>query len=114
MAPGMATMCNLTAAAFCLVTGGFGQVDNVHSLQRNMSRFVLVIAFLLAGMYATATMSATSLHLGSTLMAFFAAALGIICMWTFLELDHSMLAEVAKGSKLMQQLVAIANSDWTK
>jgi len=114
MAPGMAALCNVTCGVFCLVTGVIGKVDTMSAIQRNLTRFVLMIAFLLTGMYATATMSATSLHLGSTLMAFFGAALCIICSWMFLELDHNLLAEVAKHSKLMHQLVAIANSDWTK
>jgi hypothetical protein len=114
MAPAVVIVCNLVVSVFCLVTGGLGKIDNVSGLQRHLTRFILMIAFMLTGMYACATMSATSLHLGSTLLAFFGCALAIVCIWAFLELDLNIVIEASKSSKLMLQLVAIAKSDWTK
>merc|ERR1719272_2776497 len=73
-----------------------------------------MISFLCTGMYGCASMSATSLRLGSTLMAFFFTAIGILCVWVYMEMDFSVLVAAAGHSKLMKQLVAIAQSDWTK
>jgi len=112
--PFIAVGCNMVMSAFCIVTGVLTSMDSVGSIQRTLTRFLLSIAFILSGMYATATMSATSIRLGSTMLAFFCAAMGILCAWVMLEIDPSRLVDASKKSKLVELLVKLWTSDWSR
>jgi hypothetical protein len=59
-------------------------------------------------------MSATSLHLGATLFAFYVVALSILIVWVFLEMDINKVYAVATHSSMMKQVVVMARSDWMK
>lgn len=114
MNPGITIGCDLFISMFCLVNGVVGRIDDFSAVQRHLTRFMLGVAFILSGMYATASMSAVSIRLGSTLMAFFTAGLCLLCIWVYSEIDHEALKEAAHHSHLMKSLIKIWNSEWTK
>lgn len=113
-APAIAIGCDLTVSMFCHITAHLGKGVDVTNLQKVLTKFMLLVAFCLTGMWGCATVSSSSLHLGSTLMAFFMTALAILCMWLVSEVDLSKLQEAAEHNALMQQIVGIARSDWSK
>lgn len=114
MCPGMGIGCDLFMFIFCLVNGVIGKMDDFSAVQRHLTRFLLGCVFLVTGMYATATMSATSIRLGSTLLAFFMAALILLCIWVYSEIDHEALEYAATHSHLMAMLIKVWQSEWIK
>lgn len=112
--PFIAIGCDFIIAVFCKVTGHIGRNEDISRLQKLLTKFVLMVGFCLTGMYACATISSSSIRLGSTLMAFFMAALALLILWTMTEVDMDKLADAAAHSQLMQQLVGVIHSDWTK
>jgi hypothetical protein len=115
ISPMMAIGCDVVLAGFCFVTGVVGKVDDAHSVQRILMRFVIVVALLLTGLYACAMgASGSSLRLASTLMSLFLVALVVLCAWVYLELDLSVLKQLSSQSKIMGQLNSLAHSDWTR
>merc|ERR1712054_249654 len=115
MCPFVAITCNMVIAMFCHLVGHIGKKGDISNLQRVLTKFVLLVAFCLTGMYASSTvLSASSLRLGSTLLAFFMAAFLILCLWILNEVDLSSIVHDADHNILMQQLVAISHSDWIK
>lgn len=114
MCPVVAIGIDVVLTTFCFFTGVLGQLDCAKSIQRNLTRFILMMAFILSGIYACVTMSATSIRLGSTLMAFFFGAMSSVVLWLVTEVDLSVLVASAKTSKIMQQMITLVQSDWTK
>lgn len=115
MCPFVAIGCNMVIAIFCHLVGHIGKKGDISNMQRVLTKFVLLIAFCLTGMYASSTvLSASSLRMGSTLLAFFMAAFLILVVWIINEVDLSSLVHDADHNVLMQQLISISHSDWIK
>lgn len=110
--PAIVIGCDMIISVFCRLTGPIGKKGDVSSLQKVLTKFVLLVAFCLAGLYGTATISSNSLRLGSTLMAFFMAALALLCLWVAGEVDYQELKEAASHNPLMQQLVKLVHNEW--
>jgi len=114
MCPLLTAVCDVILATFCYATGVAGSMNTASDIQSFLSRFMLVICFLLSGMYATATMSATSIRLGSTVLGFFLAAIILELAWVYIELDLKLVAEAANKSKLVRQMQKFWKSEWVK
>merc|ERR1719265_1373897 len=86
--------------------------DDMQKLEKLLKRFLALFVFTLMGMYLSVSVSGASLKLGDTLMAFFAAGLAAVCVWTWMELGQINMKDRLKSSKMTEYLLKAYTSDW--
>jgi len=112
--PFIAVICNCVISAFCFLQGVMINLEDASRLEKILKQFVLGLALMLAGMYASVSLSGASLRLGSTFMAFFGTALFLLMVWTYVEVGSKAIADIAKRSNLTQMLFRIWENDWSR
>lgn len=108
--------CNAVLGLFCFLQGVVlgHTLSNMSRLQRTLKQFVLSLALLLAGTYASLNFGGASFRMGSTIVAFFAAALLALLMWALIEVGKDNVISTVKSSALMSMLAKIWTSDWSR
>mmetsp|Transcript_99105 Transcript_99105/g.181792 ORF Transcript_99105/g.181792 Transcript_99105/m.181792 type:complete len:872 (-) Transcript_99105:3-2618(-) len=108
--------CNAVLAIFCFLQGVVlgHTLTNMTRLQRTLKQFVLCLALLLGGAYASLNFGGASFQMGSTILAFFAAAVLALLLWALVEVGPQNVISAVKGSQLMSMLAKIWTSDWAR
>lgn len=108
---------NLFLGVFALLNGVLMDLkggDDVSRFESMLKRFLGLLAFVMMGMYFSASISGASLQLGSTLMAFFASALTVLVIAMYIEIGPQNMQTHLQKSKLSQMLLKAFQSDWAR
>jgi len=73
-----------------------------------------MVVLCVGGLYASVNLSSASFRLGSTILAFLAAAFVVFLVWSYVEIGGDALHKAATESKYTHLLLDIWHSDWTK
>jgi len=118
--PFVGTCCNAVIATFVLLHGVLVGLHDTPSLERVLRLFVMGLTVMVMGMYGSAVLSGSSVRMGGTLMAFFAAGLMALLAWLYLELGSEegglqAVLEQVQGSSFAKSAVhKVQNSDWLR
>jgi len=110
--PLIAAICNIVLSVFCYMHAMFCKAEEADSMTRALKSFIICLVGLFACMYCSA--SFFSLALSSTFMAFFAAALCVLCVFTVMEVGPEAIKNMASGSKTVKMLAPVMRSDWVR
>lgn len=115
--PLIIALCNFGAGVFCLLHFAAsakevgGEKAAVVSL---LKQFALSMTVTITGMYVAVSASGAMLSLASACMAFAFASTSSIVAWVFLEVDHNMIAELARNTSIGGTSLKVWQSDWTR
>lgn len=106
---------NAVLGLFCFLQGTvLGDVDDFNRVQKTLKQFVIMMVLCVAGLYACVNLSSASFSLGSTLLAFLAAAFVVFLVWGYLEIGSDQIMGAATQSAFMHILLDMWHSDWTR
>lgn len=112
MVPLAAALFNFIVACFCFLDSRF-ELDNGKAVQNLLQQFVCLLVFLITGMYCSIYASGASVQLASAFMAFFAAAMTGLVLYTYFEVPLQFVGGEDTGM-LMMYLKKAYRSDWIR
>uniref|UniRef100_A0A7S2QLK1 Uncharacterized protein n=1 Tax=Zooxanthella nutricula TaxID=1333877 RepID=A0A7S2QLK1_9DINO len=109
--PLFAAVTYVILSLFCFMHSLTGH-QGAPAMIRAIKQFVICLIVLLGGMYCS--VSFTSLELGSTLMAFLAAAMTVVVLWTFMEVGSEALVHMVGESHFGRLLAKFWRNDFVR
>merc|ERR1712129_259339 len=95
-----AVCCNVVLSLFCFLQGVvMGDINDFNRIQKILKQLLVMVVFCVGGVYASVSLSSASFRLGSTILAFLAAAFIVFLVWGYLEIGTSALQQAATECK---------------